>query len=174
MAVLSLLGISGLYLRQVRQAGVLGLVGFVLFAAGYLAVLSVQVVGVFVLPGIVASAPSDVLAVSVDETPTGDIGLMGTLIHAGGVIFLAGGFLFGIALFRARVLPRWAAALLAVGAVSALAIPLLPQINQRLFAVPVGVALACLGYSLWREQRTPNTPPLTSTVSPQLDPAGAQ
>ena len=35
-----------------------------------------------------------------------------------------------------------------------LAIPLLPWINQRLFAVPTGVALVALGYSLWRQQRS--------------------
>jgi hypothetical protein len=177
MAVLSLIGITGLYLRQVKQTGVLGLIGFVLFGVGYLAILGVQVVGVVVLPRIAGSAPgyvSDVLAVAVNETPTGDIGLMGTLIHAGGISYLAGGFLFGVALFRAQVLARWAAALLAVGALSTLAIPLLPQINQRLFAIPVGLALACLGYLLWREQRTPTSPPLTSPVSPRLDPAGAR
>jgi hypothetical protein len=176
MAVLSLIGITGLYLRQVKQTGVLGLAGFVLFGAGYLAILSVQVVGVFVLPRIVGSAPayvSDVLAVSVNETASGDIGLMGTLIHTGGIIYLAGGFLFGIALFRAHVLARWAAALLALGALSTLAIPLLPQINQRLFALPVAAALACLGYSLWRDQRIPSARPL-DTLSPQLDPAGAR
>ena len=33
-------------------------------------------------------------------------------------------------------------------------IPLLPMVNQRLFAVPTGVALVALGYSLWRQQRS--------------------
>jgi hypothetical protein len=32
MAVLRLAGVSGLYLRQVREAGLLGLVGFILFS----------------------------------------------------------------------------------------------------------------------------------------------
>ena len=38
MAVLSLIGITGIYLRQVRQIGVLGLIGYVLFGVGYLAI----------------------------------------------------------------------------------------------------------------------------------------
>ena len=75
-------------------------------------------------------------------------------IKIGGFTYLAGGIIFGIALFRAGVLARWAAALLAVGAVATVATFLLPQLNQRLFAIPVGVALIGLGYSLWREQRT--------------------
>ena len=37
MAILSLIGITGMYLRQVKQTGVLGLLGYVVFGAGYLA-----------------------------------------------------------------------------------------------------------------------------------------
>jgi hypothetical protein len=48
------------------------------------------------------------------------------------------------------------------------------MINQRVFAIPTGVALIGLGYALWREQRTPATRPLTSTTTAQLDPAGVK
>ena len=34
MAVLALVGITGMYLHQHRKAGVLGLVGYVVFAVG--------------------------------------------------------------------------------------------------------------------------------------------
>jgi hypothetical protein len=143
----------------VSQTGVLGLIGYVLFGVGYLAILSVQVVGVFVLPTIADSQPgyvNDVLAVATGGTPTGDVGLFGSLSQAG-IAYIVGGFIFGIALFRARVLARWAAALLAVGAIATLASSLLPQINPRLFAIPVSVALIGLGFSLWRSTRTSTT-----------------
>ena len=61
---------------------------------------------------------NDVLAVAAGGTATGDIGALAAFIRIGGFTFLAGGLLFGIALFRAHVLPRWAAALLAVGSVA--------------------------------------------------------
>ena len=176
-AALSLAGISGMYLRQVKQTGVLGLVGFVVFALGYLIMLSTEVIGLVVLPAIAHSAPgyvSDVLAVATGGHAIGDIGLMGPLSLAGGFTFIGGGLLFGIALFRANILARWAAALLAAGSVATIAIPLLPQINQRLFAIPTGVALVGLGYSLWREQRTPAAVLMPSSVSSPLDPAGAK
>ena len=176
MTVLSLVGITGMYLRQVKKAGVLGLLGYLLFAAGYLAMMSVEVVGAVVLPSIAHSAPgyvTDVLAVATGGHAAGDIGLMQPLISAMGIGYLGGGLLFGIALFRAKVLARWAAALLAVAAVATAVSPQLP-INQRLFAIPTGVALIGLGYSLWREQRTPAAASLPSTVSSQLDPAGAK
>jgi uncharacterized membrane protein YedE/YeeE len=174
MTVLSLIGITGIYLRQVKQTGVLGLIGYVMFGVGYLAILCVQAVGVFVLPTLAASQPgyvNDVFAVVTSGTPIGDIGAVQTLIQ-GGLAYIIGGTIFGIALFRANILPRWAAVLLSVGAVATLATSQLPELTQRLFPIPVGVALIALGYSLWREQRTPR--PVTNAVSSQLDPASAK
>jgi hypothetical protein len=177
-AALSLVGITGMYLRQVTRTGVLGLIGYLVLATGFLLMFSTEAIGVVVVPSIAGTSPgyvTDVLAVAVPGGhATGDIGLIQQLSQLGGVSYLAGGLLFGIALFRARILARWAAALLAVGAVATLAIPLLPQINFRLFAIPTGVALVGLGYSLWREQRTPTARPLTSADRSQLDPAGAR
>jgi hypothetical protein len=177
-AVLSLVGITGMYLRQVKKTGMLGLLGYVVFSVGYLAMLAVEVIGLVVVPAIAATSRgyvSDVLAVAVPGGhATGDLGLIQPLISLMGVGFLGGSVLFGIALFRANVLARWAAALLAVGAVATLAIPLVPQVNFRLFAIPTGVALVGLGYSLWREQRTPAERSLATAVTSQLDPAGAK
>jgi hypothetical protein len=176
-AALSLVGITGMYLRQVKRTGVLGLIGYVVLAVGYLAMMSVEVVGAVVLPSIAHSAPgyvTDVLAVATGGHASGDIGLMQPLISVMGIGFLGGGLLFGIALFRANVLARWASALLAGAAVATAARAVLPQLNERLFAIPTGVALVGLGYSLWREQRTPAARPAPSPVSSQLDPAGAK
>lgn len=176
-AALSLAGITGMYLRQVKQTGVLGLLGYLLASIGFLLILSIQVIAVGALPSIAHSAPgfvNDVLAVATGGTATGDIGLFQIISPVSGIAYIGGGLLFGIALFRANILARWAAALLAVGAVATAAIPLLPQIDQRLFAIPVGVALIGLGYSLWREQRTVDARPEPSPGNPQLDPAGVQ
>jgi hypothetical protein len=177
MAVTSLIGITGIYLRQVRQTGLLGLLGYVVFGAGYLMIMGVEVVGGYVLPSIAHSAPgyvNDVLAVATSRATSGDVGQIKTFIVASGIAYLAGGLIFGIALFRANVLARWAAALRSDGTFATIAIPLLPQVNERLFAVPTGVALVGLGYSLWREQRVPSVRSVSSPVSSRLDPAGAK
>jgi len=175
-AALSLIGITGMYLRQVKQTGALGLLGYVLIGIGYLTILSTEVIGAYVLPSLAHSAPayvSDFLAAATGGTATGDIGLLQTYFLVSGITFLSGGLIFGIALFRANVLARWAAALLAVGTVATIGTQVLPQINERVFALPIGVALVGLGYSLWREQRTPTARPVPSPDSPQLDPVGA-
>lgn len=177
MAALALIGITGMYLRQVKQTGILGLIGYVLFSAGYLTMLSIETIGTVVLPSIAHSAPgyvNDVLAVSTSGNAAGDIGLMQPLLSFMGIGYLGGGLLFGIALFRAYILARWAAVLLGVGTVSAIAIPLLPQINERLFAVPTAVALVGLGISLWRDQRTVVGHSLPVENSSPLDAAGAK
>ena len=80
-------------------------------------------------------------------------GMMQPAFILSSVGYLAGGVLFGIALFRARVLARWASGLLVLGTLATLAIPMLPHSFQRPLAVPVGVALIGLGISLWRDQR---------------------
>src|SRR3954452_15838961 len=110
MCALAVAGITGMYLSQVRRNGVLGLVGYLVFAAGYLSIMSTAFIGVFVLPTIAGTNPGyvkDVLALFTGRgTVTGDVGALGPLWKVQGVLYLAGGVLFGIALFRARVLAR--------------------------------------------------------------------
>src|SRR5919106_2621464 len=168
MAALALAGITGIYLRQVRQAGVLGLAGYLLLGAFYLLLVPIEFIAAYVLPSIAGTDPSyvkDVIAAATGGTPTGDIGALGTVIQVQGLTYLAGGLVFGIALYRAGVLARWAAALLAVGTVATLALSVLPESFNRPFAVPTGVALIGLGISLWRDQRR-STAPATTTTSP--------
>jgi hypothetical protein len=167
MSALVLVGITGMYLRQVGQAGRLGLIGYLVLGAGYLAMFSVEVITAFVLPGLADIAPgyvNDVIAAGTGGTPAGDIGGMQAVFTVAGIGYMAGGLLFGIALFRARVLARWAAALLAVGNVSTLALSVLPESFNRPFAVPTGIALIGLGLSLWRDGRKPAERTATTSV----------
>jgi hypothetical protein len=65
-------------------------------------------------------------------------------------------------------LPRWPAGLLAVAAVLTPAAALLPHAIQRLAAIPVGLALAWLGYALWSERREQASDPVGGRVSPRV------
>ncbi|MEO5851170.1 MAG: hypothetical protein ABIQ15_01535 [Nocardioides sp.] len=177
MAALALVGITGMYLHQVKQMGTLGLVGYLLFGANYLVIMSTSFVAAYVLPSIAESNPSyvnDVLDAANGGHATGDIGLLQTVITVEGALFLAGGLVFGIALYRARVLTRWAAALLAVGGVVTAALSLMPDAFYRLLAFPNSIALIGLGYSLWLTTRTATTAPLNTVDTPRLIAAGAE
>src|SRR6478672_7319130 len=152
MAALAIAGIAGMYLRQYRQAGVVGLVGYVVFTAGYLAMFSVEVIAATVLPNLIDTEPAfvnDAVVAAAGGKPEGDIGALQTLFDLAGAGYLFGGLLFGIALFRTRVLSRWAAALLAVSTVGTASLAFLPDAFNRPMAVPEGVALVALGVSLW-------------------------
>src|SRR5438067_6966141 len=83
------------------------------------------------------------------------VGALATLWSLLGVVYILGNVLFGISTFRGGILSRWAAALLGLGAISSPAFALLPQSFAPLAAVPVGLGLAWLGYSLWSERREP-------------------
>jgi hypothetical protein len=156
MTVLALAGITGMFLRNRHRFGVLGLAGYLLLSVGYLAMFAVQCIVAYVLPTVARSNPGyvqDLLDAAMGRSPAGDIGAMQELFLVAGIGYSIGGLLFGIALFRAGVLARWACALLAYGTVSALALSVLPESFSRPFAVPTGVALIGLGISLWRDQR---------------------
>jgi hypothetical protein len=173
MIALALAGITGMYLRQYRKAGILGLIGYLLFAAGYLALFSIEAIAAAVLPNLVHTEPgfvNDAVAAANGGTAHGDIGGLKTLLDLAGAGYLLGGLLFGIALFRTRVLARWAAALLAVSTVATAALAVLPESFNRPLAVPEGIALIGLGVSLWRNpsdsgQTSPETAPAVTPVA---------
>lgn len=171
MAVLAMIGFTGIFVSHHRRVGVLGLVGYLLLMMGYLAMFAIQVIVGYVLPVVAASDP-DYARALVDEAlggpAGGQIGHVHELLLISGVGYAFGGLLFGIALFRARVVARWAAALLAYGTTSALLLAVLPQSFSRPFAVPVGVALIGLGVSTWRHARRP-----AAGTSPVVTPAAA-
>lgn len=156
MTALALAGITGMYLSQVRRNGLLGLIGYVLLGIGYLLIMSTTFVAAYVLPSVTGTNQSyvnDVIAVATGGTATGDIGALAVAFQLQGITYLAGGLVFGIALYRARVLARWATVLLAVGGVVSVVLSLMPDAFYRLLAVPNGIAMVGLGYSLWSTTR---------------------
>ena len=58
MAVLALVGLTGMYLSQVRRNGVIGLVGYLVIGTGYLLITCTAFVAAFVLPNVAALDPA--------------------------------------------------------------------------------------------------------------------
>lgn len=171
MSVLAIVGLAGIAARHQGSLGRVGRAGHVLVTIGYLAMFAVQVAVGFVLPSIADRDPAyvqDVLDAAMGGQAKGDIGLYPVLFGVAGLGFSIGGLLFGIAVFRAGILSRWAAALFAYGTVSALALAVLPESFSRPFAVPTGVALVGLGVSLWRDQLASSSRPEGSPTAPRL------
>ena len=158
MSFFGLLGMAGLYARQAEKSGWLGLAGFFLFSLWLAIILGFTFVEVFILPAVAATAPAFVegwLGMFTGTASTIDLAALPMVWTLSGPVYILGGLLFGIATFRAGILPRWAGALLAVGTTIGPIAVLFPPEWQPKVAVPVGLALAWLGYALWSEGRVP-------------------
>ena len=156
MCFLFLVGIAGLYVRQVEESGWLGLAGFLLLVVCWSLQSGFVFAELFVLPPLAAAAPQyiDSFLGLVNGTPGEmDIGALAPAYVVVGLAYMLGGLAFGIATVRARVLPRWPAILMAITAVLTPLAAFLPHHLQRYAAVPMGIAFAWLGYALWSESR---------------------
>src|ERR671917_159697 len=171
MCLLFLVGITGIYARQVKEAGWLGLAGFLLLSLAWWIQTGYVFAEAFILPVLATAAPQFVdsfLGIARGNPGEMNIGALPTIYSLGiGIPYMLGGLLFGIATLRAGILPRWPAGLLAVAAVLTPAAALLPHAIQRLAAIPVGLALAWLGYALWSERRARASDPAPGGASPQ-------
>jgi hypothetical protein len=157
MGLLGLLGITGIYARQVEETGWLGLAGYLLFSLFYALTMAFQFVEAFISPVLATEAPEFVegfLGLVNGSSSEMNLGAIATVYSLNGVLYLLGGLLFGIAALRASILSRWAAGLLAFGTILPLLLSsLVHHPYDRILAVPVGLSLAWLGYSLWSERR---------------------
>jgi hypothetical protein len=103
-----------------------------------------------------------------------NLGALQTVYSLASVLFLFGLVLFGIATFRARILPLGAAALLAVsGLLAGIMFRLLPDQLDQLTGIPTGMALIWLGFALLFERRAPASQPLSEGARPQPNQSAA-
>jgi hypothetical protein len=171
-----LLGVAGLYARQVEKAGWLGLTGFLLLSLWLVLVPGFTFFEAFVLPLLAIDAPTfaeGFLGIFTGSAGGTRFGTLATIWLLMGPMYILGALLFGIATLRAGILSRWAAGLFGLGAVFSLAFALLPRVLEPLAAVPVGVGLAWLGYSLMSERRERASQPSAPRTQPQLRPTPA-
>lgn len=155
MLALFVIGVTGICTRQVEPMGWLGLIAYVVLVAG-LALTAVGAVIEAVVQPLVASSDPEFVQGMLDMVhghPTdADLGAIPLVWSASSAAFLGGTVLFGIANFRAGILSRWASAIFAVGLFATAPVAGLLG-NPRVAAIPVGIGLAWLGYSLWADGR---------------------
>jgi hypothetical protein len=145
--------------RPMRESGaldgILMLLSLLLFAAGVagLVVLARRSgrFGMVGKTGIVIGAAGAALLVIASLVQAiffgGDFLLMPYFVIPGLLALVIGLVLLGVAILRSGVLPRWAAALLIVGALAILGSN--EQTSRVLLMLPLGVAWVAVGYVLW-------------------------
>jgi hypothetical protein len=133
-----LLALTAIYARVAAAVGVLGLVGYVLALLGTVLAAGDWWFEAFVVPALARAAP-DVLTAA----PAGSV-LAGVVTTVG--LFTIGWTLFGLALLRARSIPR-AAVVLTI--IAGLAGPLSLSVP---YLIPLAVAVGWIGLSISRGQ----------------------
>ena len=144
-----LFGLPGLYASIAPRTGLLGLLGFVLYFFANAALASfISAYEAFIVP-VLATEPTTSNLVA----PGGDISSsapFAVLQEVGGLMYVLGLVVLGIAVFRSRVLPRWTGALMAVSPIFLLLpVPEAPVLTGLLIELPRGLAVAGMGYTLF-------------------------
>lgn len=142
----AMLGITGLYLRQRDSVGLLGFVGSGFAIVGSALIACAMFFEAFIAPTIAARAPE-----LFNSYPAGGgwEGFLAGVLAAGGLLGV-GLLLFGVAMYRAGSMPRWAIVLTVLGGVPFAVNFLLPHAVATVAAIAFGVGLAGLGVPLWK------------------------
>jgi hypothetical protein len=150
-AILMQFGLVGLYVRQAKAIGLFGLASFVLAFIGTSIVASIMVMMTTVIP-LVATEAADLLTAAMTP-PTLALAMFA-------VGFGLGYLLFGAAMMRAAVLPRWSGLLLIIGVLlfivseAQLFDPMLSHVIVTVGDLAFGLGFAWAGYALWSEGNT--------------------
>jgi len=173
MAVLGMIGLTGIYLRQVQKFGLLGLIAYLMFGFFFILQASFNFTEALIAPLVATAAPQlavDIVGLFGRYPAVSDLGPLAALPQVGGLLYIVGALLFGISILRARVLSRGAGILLIVAAaVTPIAGALLPHALERMAAIPMGLALIWLGFSLWTNLHTAAVPVIVSRAGARLD-----
>jgi hypothetical protein len=177
MCLFGLFGIAGLYARQVEKTGWLGLAGYLLLTIFYAIQMCFAFTEPLILPLLATEAPKFVAGFLgiLSSTPSEvNLGAISAINGFLAVLYLLGTLLFGIAMFRARILSRWAAGLLALSGPLSIILTIIGHPINRIAAVPMGIALIWLGYSLWSERRAPVSEAVAGRASLELSHTAAE
>jgi hypothetical protein len=140
------------YARQKDQAGMLGLIGFALAFLGNALTAGAAFTDAYLVPVLLANAPAVLGAPPANPGPLFG-GPAGIIILLSSLIVTIGFVLFGIATWRAGVLPRWAALIVIVSAWFGIA-ALFSQTVFSVAAIVFAIGNAWLGYAVWADPGT--------------------
>jgi hypothetical protein len=145
--ILTLFGLVGIYTRQIRETGRVGLLGFLALFTGTVLLGGLLFFEGYVVPAIAATKPS------LHEDALFNVPTLLVPAIVLSIFNLLGFVLLGVATMRANVLPRWAALLFIIGGILYSPGPnQLPWIVFTIGTTVVGLAQIWLGYALWSEK----------------------
>jgi hypothetical protein len=144
-----LMGLPGLYACIAPRTGLLGLFGFVLYFFANATLASfVSAYEAFIVPVLAIDPATSALVAPGGAIPSS--APFAVLQEIGGLVYMLGLVVLGIAVFRSRVMPRWTGVLMATSPIFLLLpIPEAPILSGLLIELPRGLAVAGIGYTLF-------------------------
>jgi hypothetical protein len=125
------------------------LLGFVLYFAANATLASfIPAYEAFIVPVLAAEPATSGLVAPSGVIPSSEP--FALLQGVGGMVYMVGLVLLGIAVLRSRVMPRWTGALMAAAPIFLLLpVPEAPVLTGLLIELPRGLAVAGMGYTLF-------------------------
>ncbi len=146
--LLGLVGLVGLYARQAEKVGILGLIAFLMAFTGSALGYAWSWMETFVWPVVAHAAPR--LLDHPEPVSYQALQALNASDTIGFLLAIVGVVLFAVASLRARVLPRWAAVLVIVGAVWGFVLGSgFVGVEVPFGLTLVGLGLAWMGYAVW-------------------------
>jgi hypothetical protein len=144
-----LFGLPALYASIAPKTGLIGLSGFLLYFFANATLASfVSAYEAFIVPVLAADSTTSALVAPGGVIPSS--APFAVLQGLGGLVYMLGLVVLGIAVFRSRVMPRWTGALMAASPIFLLLpVPEVPVFTGLLIELPRGLAVAGMGYRLF-------------------------
>ena len=178
MAGLVLVGITGMYLRQDRQVGLLGLIGYLLFATGYFLMAGAEVdlrrASCPPWPDTEPGYVNDVIVAAAGGTPGATSAACNAAQRHGPQLHAGRSDLRHRAVPLRRPRPMGSGAARREHPRHSRDSPCCRTSFNRPMAVPVGLALIGLGISLWRDQRKTAAITADGLAPARVEPAAAR
>lgn len=152
MDFLALIALNGILLRQYKNFRWYGFLGYFLFSVFFVMSFAFHFIEGFVYPILVNSSPAFVeglLGLIASKPSSVDLGLIPTVYAMTGISYLLGGFILGLSLYRSEVFSKTSSLLLSFGSLVTILGAFIPHPLDRTMAIPVGLALICLGREMF-------------------------
>ncbi|GAC1349522.1 MAG: hypothetical protein NVSMB27_23440 [Ktedonobacteraceae bacterium] len=144
-SALQILGLPGMFVQQISKAGIVGVVGFVIFTFALL------------ILGVSSAAINALIVPTWIHGPAQEPAALAVFFITGDLLQFVGTLVLGIALIRARTVPTWVGVLIILSGVILLigrSLHTPSFVYAGLSPLLLYVALLVSGYTLWTRQNT--------------------
>ncbi|MEM7331736.1 MAG: hypothetical protein AAF490_06570 [Chloroflexota bacterium] len=143
VSFLGLHGLTALYFLQREHGGYLNLAGYLLNFTGLAGLIGVGFVNNFILPNIETSVTQQLLS-----------GPLLPIFITVGVVYLTGALLFGVAIWRGRIIKPYAAILYMLGSIPVALPPVFPELIVIGGVIFLAISLVLFGIQILKYSNT--------------------